>query len=748
MSIKERACIQYLITKASSIWRLRRDLIRANLALFACTALILSTAPAFSQAQRQGRPGPAAPLNEAQEQDINSLLADYETLTLDLKETAREVESKGRFTIKIRGVKYDLELEPNNLLAPGFQAFITTDSGVIDETQLQVTTYRGRVVGDDESDVRLLIQDDMMFGYIRTGEDWVFIDPLRKYKRDAQPDQLVAYRDADVRPEAQGTCGSAGLKNQAAELLKESRLPEANLVAAPTPEAAVTSSPRIVEVATDADFEFFQANGANSNTVIQGVINQVDGIYLRELYLTLRITFQNVFATATDPYTSTNASTLLNEFRNTWNANRTTVQRDVAHLFTGKNLDGATVGIAFVRDPDNLNDTQRGVVCRVPTAVYGLSQQLASNFAKLVAHEIAHNFSAAHDDQLNPPTATCNGAGPIMCSSIQANGPSQFSQRSRDDIATYINTFGNCLEGASGLWVGTTNGGNNGFNTGIWAIQSTSTSMKTFAGDFNGDGIADVLKIDASNNCTGGLWVGISDGTKYTFSQWATWCTPTSIKVLTGDFNGDGYTDVMKFDQSTNCTGGLWVGLSNGVNAFNTSRWATWCTSPDIKVLAGDFNGDGKDDVMKFDVPSSGISQLGLWVGISNGTSFTASRWATWDTYRDMKVLAGDFNGDGKTDVMKFDVPSSGISQLGLWVGLSTGSSFNGTRWATWDTYRDMKVLAGDFNGDGKDDVMKFDVPSSGISQLGLWVGLSNGSSFAGSRWATWDTYRDMKVLA
>ena len=49
------------------------------------------------------------------------------------------------------------------------------------------------------------------------------------------------------------------------------------------------------------------------------------------------------------------------------------------------------------------------------------------------------------------------------------------------------------------------------------------------------------------------------------------------------------------------------------------------------------------------------------------------SRWASWDTYRDMKYLAGDFNGNGKTDVMKFDVPSSGVSQLGLWVGLSNG---------------------------------------------------------------------------
>src|SRR5262245_62414418 len=56
----------------------------------------------------------------------------------------------------------------------------------------------------------------------------------------------------------------------------------------------------------------------------------------------------------------------------------------------------------------------------------------------------------------------------------------------------------------------------------------------------------------------------------------------------------------MKFDQSNNCNGGLWVGLSNGAR-FNTSQWGTWCTPADIKVFAGDFNGDGRTDVMKID---------------------------------------------------------------------------------------------------------------------------------------------------
>ena len=211
-----------------------------------------------------------------------------------------------------------------------------------------------------------------------------------------------------------------------------------------------------------------------------------------------------------------------------------------------------------------------------------------------------------------------------------------------------------------------------------------------------------------------GLWIGLSDGSKFSTSEWARWDTYQEIKVLAGDFNGDGKTDVMKFDVPSSgiSQSGLWVGLSDG-SKFNTSEWARWDTYQEIKVLAGDFNGDGKTDVMKFDVPSSGTSQSGLWVGLSDGSKFNTSEWARWDTYQEIKVLAGDFNGDGKTDVMKFDVPSSGTSQSGLWVGLSDGSKFNTSEWARWDTYQEIKVLAGDFNGDDKTDVMKFDVPSA-----------------------------------
>jgi len=289
------------------------------------------------------------------------------------------------------------------------------------------------------------------------------------------------------------------------------------------------------------------------------------------------------------------------------------------------------------------------------------------------------------------------------------------------------------------------------FEISKWAAWETYGAMRVLTGDFDGDCTTDLLKIDTgpSGHAQRGLWVGLSDGTKFATSKWATWETYAGMKVLAGDFNGDGKTDVMKFDigSSEVSKQGLWVGLSDGVS-FNTGQWATWETYAGMKVLAGDFNGDGKTDVMKFDLPAAGRSRLGLWVGLSDGKKFDTSKWATWETYEGMRVLAGDFNGDGKTDVMKLDVGSSGGSRQGLWVGLSDGKKFDTSKWATWETYEGMRVLAGDFNGDGKTDVMKLDVGPAGVSPQPLLVGLSEGTKFNTSKWATWETYSYMKVLA
>jgi hypothetical protein len=126
-------------------------------------------------------------------------------------------------------------------------------------------------------------------------------------------------------------------------------------------------------------------------------------------------------------------STMLSELRTYWNANRTNVARDVVHMWTGRDMTGSTIGIAYV-----------GVVCNAPTYAYGISQRYTSTPQRyvLTAHEIGHNFSACHSDtSCNPSPGSCSNT--IMQSFVGTGFT--FCQFSRDQNMTPTAANGSCL---------------------------------------------------------------------------------------------------------------------------------------------------------------------------------------------------------------------------------------------------------------------------------------------------------------
>ena len=172
------------------------------------------------------------------------------------------------------------------------------------------------------------------------------------------------------------------------------------------------------ELACDADFEYFTKWGsvANVENRINSIINSNNVLYEAQTGLSHTITTIIVRTSSNQPYTQKEASNLLSQFRNHWNANHGNIQRDVAHLFTGKTLAGNTIGIAYL-----------GVVCNIPWA-YGLSRSdFSTNFAcvtDLTAHELGHNWNAPH---CSCPNHTMNAyitcANDFHSSSISATLP-------------------------------------------------------------------------------------------------------------------------------------------------------------------------------------------------------------------------------------------------------------------------------------------------------------------------------------
>ncbi|MFE4862101.1 FG-GAP-like repeat-containing protein [Streptomyces sp. NPDC056670] len=175
-------------------------------------------------------------------------------------------------------------------------------------------------------------------------------------------------------------------------------------------------------------------------------------------------------------------------------------------------------------------------------------------------------------------------------------------------------------------------------------------SMKQLAkGDFNGDGVADLMAIwqDGTLHLYKGDGKGAITGATTVTQGGNTWGT---VKQLTaGDYTGDGIADLMAV--WTDGTLHLYKGKGDGQLEPQVKVTAGTNTWGSVKLLpGGDFNGDGIADLMA--VWSNGTLHYYKGTGdgqVTNGVTVPLGG-STWDTVR--QLTAGDFNGDGIADLM------------------------------------------------------------------------------------------------
>ncbi|MFF8451399.1 transglycosylase family protein [Streptomyces leeuwenhoekii] len=302
-----------------------------------------------------------------------------------------------------------------------------------------------------------------------------------------------------------------------------------------------------------------------------------------------------------------------------------------------------------------------------------------------------------------------------------------FNGDGKDDIGVLYNNGISQTGGyATTLWTFTSTGTDFANPAKKWESTSTADSWnwdrsRIVADDFSGDGKDDVAVLynngqDADGTNKTALWRFASTGTGFnapakvwdnvstSFGSW-NW---TRSKLTTGDYNGDAKADVGILYNNGRAADGsyktaLWTLSSTGTDFTNPSKkwdndsagFGSWNWDRS-KATSGDFDGDGKTDVgVLYDNgrTEDGRNQSALWTFTSTGTDFTnpSRKWesgtGSWNSDAS-KVTAGDFNGDGKTDIgvlYNYGRQDDGTNRTGLWKFTSTGTGFNAPS-MSWDS--------------------------------------------------------------
>jgi len=263
----------------------------------------------------------------------------------------------------------------------------------------------------------------------------------------------------------------------------------------------------------------------------------------------------------------------------------------------------------------------------------------------------------------------------------------------------------------------------------------------------------------------GMLFCVISSGLAHATTEWSA----QDYDLYSGDFNGDGKTDILYIAKSAGMPSGIAISDSSGGPNTAWQSWASdylginWSGNA-YNVIVADFNGDHKADILLQSKTPGGDSYLLLTssagfvvakLDIPNGA--LGFSWSA-DLHH---IVAGDFNGDGMADLFFQATSPTGTSYVVLaadtngtfsvaqsWTD-GTGPGPVGFKWST----KNANVFAGDFNGDGLADLLfqakpnfvmidydvPFPVPTYPPNMNGVVLSQGGATPFTSAHAQTWN---------
>ena len=322
--------------------------------------------------------------------------------------------------IVLNGNEYTFELHPNSVRSENFvlkEQLADGTYAVRDPEPPQ--TVKGALRGSKGSRVAGAMTDEGLAAKIVMGDGQVlYIEPIAsKIKGDEFERKHVLYRTADTKPHA-GLCG-VGNNLQRFESVRMANDQQNRIRRLTGRSGGGTEGGsgdgggiQVAELGVDADFEYFSDYGTVQATLdrMELIVNIVNNQYEADVEITHVISAAVVRSNANDPYTSFDSLGLLTQFRTEWLNNQQGLQRDVAHLFTGREINGGTIGRAW----------DIGAICN--NNAYCFSQSdfngVLGCATDLTAHELGHLWNGSHcnctSHTMNPSITCANQFNPTF----------------------------------------------------------------------------------------------------------------------------------------------------------------------------------------------------------------------------------------------------------------------------------------------------------------------------------------------